>query len=295
MKNRILQIILLIFVNSSFSQGTSNYLDETSEWRFYRGGWGESVYSTFYIDGNQVINGNLYYKTYSNEHKIETNIYFGGTTITDTMYGPGYLRESNGQFLLYDASNDSETIWFNNQTLMNSQIGDTYYFQGSDCTIESIVTNFLGSVPLKRIGGTNLQGYTGAIEGIGSIGSVCSAGFEYTGYLGCYSKQGSTIQFGDIDCSTFPTPIRVNLSVNSNEYNENVLNVFPNPTNGIVKVNSQLSDKKYRVYDIRGLVIKEGVFYDEEQTIDMSNYVSGIYILKVAIGNKTQYCKIVKK
>lgn len=295
MKKNTLKIIMLLIVNIGFSQGNLNYIDETSEWRSYRGGWGESIYSTFYIDGKETFNGNVYYKTYRNDHKIATNIYFGGTTITDETFGPGYLREINGQFLLYNISDNSEFIWFNNQTLMNSQIGDTYSFQNTNCTVESISSNLLGSVPLKRITGINTKGYTGAIEGIGEIGAVCSAGFEYASYLTCYTKQGNTIQFGNLDCNLFPNPIRVNLSTISNSLSEKELSIFPNPTNGILKIKNKLLNQNYKIYDIRGVLIKEGIFENELETIDMSNYSNGIYILKTINGNSSVTKKIVKE
>lgn len=295
MKKTTLKIILLLLANIVFSQGNSNYIDETSEWRSFRGGWGESIYSTFYVDGTEIFNGITYYKTYRNDHKIETNIFFGGTTITDETVGPSYLREYNGQFLFYNISSNSETIWFDNQALMNTQIGDTFSFQNTNCTVESISTVLLGSVPLKKITGLNTQGYTGAIEGIGEIGAVCSAGIEYTSYLTCYTKQGNTIQFGNLDCSLFPIPVRVNLSTNSNTFSENELSIFPNPTNGIIKVKSKLLNVNYKIYDIRGALIKEEVFDNELQTIDISNYLNGIYILKIENENYTVSRKIVKQ
>ncbi len=297
MKKNMLRIILLLIVNTGFSQGNSNYIDETSEWKSYRGGWGESIYSTFYIDGTETFNGVLYYKTYRNDHKIATNIFFGGTTITDETFGPGYLRESNGQFLILDISDNSEYIWFDNQTLINSQIGDTYSFYGTNCTVESSETIYLGSIPLKRIGGLNSVGYTGAVEGIGEIGAVCSAGFEYVSYLACYTKQGNSIQFGNLDCSLFPIPVRVNLSSTINSFSDNSLNVYPNPTDGILKMklNEELLNKNYKIYDARGVLIKEGILVNLEQTIDMSTYLNGLYILKVSNGNSSEYRKIIKK
>lgn len=295
MKKTTLKIIMLFLVNIVFSQGNSNYIDETSEWRSFRGGWGVSIYSTLYIDGTEIFNGITYYKTYRNEHKIETNIFFGGTTITDTTFGPGYLREYNGQFLFYNVSSNSETIWFDNQVLMNTQIGDTFSFQNTNCTVESISSMSLGSIPLKRITGQNTQGYTGAIEGIGEIGAVCSAGIEYTSYLTCYTKQGNTIQFGNLNCSLFPIPVRVNLSTNSNTLTENQLSIFPNPTNGIIKIKNKTLNVNYKIYDIRGILIKEGIFDNELQTIDISNYSNGIYALKIENGNSFISQKILKE
>ena len=73
--------------------------------------------------------------------------------------------------------------------------------------------------------------------------------------------------------------------------------IYPNPTNGILSINlkENLLTKKYKIYDIRGLVIKVGVFENIEQTIDISKYQNGIYILKIESGNSSIIRKIIKE
>lgn len=293
MKKKLLLIIILFKFITSFSQTSINYLDETSEWRNYRGSWGDINYDTYYLDGTAVFNGITYYQFYRNEHKIATN--FGVTTITDTTYGPSYLRENSGQFLFYDSSNGSESLWFDNQPLINSQIGDLYSFQGFLCTIESISTNYLGNVGLKRIGGIDTSGSKGAIEGIGEIGAVCSAGFEYSSFLCCYTKQGNTIQFGNINCNLFNNPVRVNLS--NTTLNDINIKVYPNPTKGIlnIQLKDKLSQTFYTVYDIRGIKIEEGYLNEINQIIDFSKFQNGLYFLKMKNKNSEIIRKIIKE
>lgn len=295
MKTNLFTIMTLLVFTSLFSQSSTNYLDETSEWRNYRGSWGDINYDTYYLDGTAVFNGLTYYQFFRNEHKIATNIYFGGTTITDTTYGPGYLRENNGQFLFYNSSNNSESLWFDNQILMNSQIGDLYSFQSALCTIQSISTNYLGSIGLKRITGLNTTGSTGAIEGIGEIGAVCSAGIESSSFLCCYSKQGNSIQFGDINCNLFNNPVRVNLS--NTILNDVNIKVYPNPTTGVLNIQLQdkLSQTFYTVYDIRGMKIQEGYLNETNQIINFTNFQKGLYIVKMKNENTEIIRKIIKE
>lgn len=295
MKTNLLTIMTLLILTSLFSQSSTNYLDETSEWRNYRGSWGDINYDTYYLDGTAVFNGITYFQFFRNTHKIATNIYFGGTTITDTTYGPGYLRENNGQFLFYNSSNNSESLWFDNQILMNSQIGDLFSFQSNLCTVQSITTNYLGSIGLKRINGLITTGSKGAIEGIGEIGAVCSAGNESSSFLCCYTKQGNSIQFGDINCNLFNNPIRVNLS--NTTINDQNLNIYPNPTTGFLNIQLQdkLSQTFYIVYDIRGIKIQEGYINETNQIINFTNLQNGLYILKMKNENTEIIRKIIKE
>ncbi|MCF6130461.1 T9SS type A sorting domain-containing protein [Flavobacterium sp. AS60] len=288
--------LLLMFVNVGFTQITFfNYLNYTSEWRQYRGGLGETGYNTYYLDGDQTFGSITYYNFYRSEHKIETNIYFGGTTITDTVYGPGYLREdSNGKFWFYDPETNTETLWFDNQPVINANIGDTYNFTGANCVIENIVNYPLGSRTLKRICGQYTTGCTGSMEGVGDIGMVCSAGYEFTSYMACYTKDGNTISFGNSDCSLYPVPNRSSLSIIENT--ENTFAVFPNPSNGVFNIvtNWDNSEKKYSITNLVGLVVKKG-YLNNTMSIDLSDVSSGVYILNITnnIGMVTK--KIIKQ
>ena len=52
--------------------------------------------------------------------------------------------------------------------------------------------------------------------------------------------------------------------------------VYPNPTNGIVKISSE-NNVEYIVFDVNGITISKGY----GNTIDLSYFVNGVYFLKV--------------
>ena len=296
-------IILLLISKIGFSQTLySNYLDMTSEWRRISGGWngfsGYSNYTTTYFDGYETINGIIYYKQYSN-NLYRSSDYIGNPISELTLSGPIYVREdATGKFYQVDPSYiNVETVFFDNQEILNAQVGDIFPDLGATCNVQSIETVNLGNLPLKKVNGTVLSTLTGSIEGIGHIGLACAVGYEYSSNLHCYKRQGIEIQFGNVDCSLFPSPLRMNLSLNSNFASEKNIEIYPNPSNGIFKIKSliNLINGKYKIYDIRGSIIKEGNINETVEEIDMSNYSNGIYILKIVGENLSECKKIIKE
>ena len=302
MRKIILTNILILQCVYGFTQTLyTNYLDMSSEWRYLSGGWngfsGYSNYNTTYFDGVETINGIVYYKRYSKDQYNSTD-FQGNTISTLTLSNPVYFREDvNGKFYYINPNTNLEQVYFDNQSIINAQVGDLFPYPGAVCNVQSTETIYLGATPLKKINGTVLSSTTGNIEGIGVIGLACAIGIESGGNLSCYSKQGINIQFGTTNCNSFPIPVRVNLIVNSNNFTENEIKVYPNPTNGIFKLNisNDSLNKSYKLYDTQGILLKEFLFTDTEEIIDISNYSNGIYILKTTGQNVTDYKKIIKK
>ena len=274
----------------------SSYLDMTSEWRHSYNGVGTLWYSTTYFDGYEIFNGNVYYKQYT---KTLNYIFLAGGNYTTELIlsDASYVREdASGKFYIYSTIDGNDYVYFDNQQIINSQIGDVFPEYGASCNIESSEINYLGSVALKRIFGGENCSRCGSLEGIGNIGPYCGLGIEGNKWLECYTKQNTTIQFGNTDCSLFPTPERVNLSATSNNITENNFFVFPNPTNGIIKIKLNALDiNNYELYNIQGSILKKGVIQNEEQIIDLSNLANGMYILKIRGENSSLYRKIIKE
>jgi hypothetical protein len=302
MKNITLLLFLVIILNKTYSQITYfHYLDYTSEWRYYGAGWngvnGYDSYETRYFDGDETINGTTYYKEYSKSVVTNYNPPFGSTYSTNYFGGPYYVREdSSGKFYRINPNDGTETVIFDNQEILNAFIGTPFPYPGAVCSVESIEVNYLGSIPLKRIKGNVTGSTAGSLEGIGVIGSNCAIGIEGNGWLNCYSKQNENIQFGTVSCNSFPVPVRVNLSTNTNNIAIDKISIYPNPTNGIINIKFNFQEIcNYQLYNIYGRTIKIGNIENEKQTIDISNFAKGIYVLKIEVGNVIKYEKIIKE
>ncbi|HPM02251.1 MAG TPA: T9SS type A sorting domain-containing protein [Candidatus Cloacimonadota bacterium] len=73
--------------------------------------------------------------------------------------------------------------------------------------------------------------------------------------------------------------------------------IFPNPTNGIVRIEIPLLDSEayIRVYDSNGKAIIQKTTYEPSSGINLSGEPSGIYILSIRIGSNKKEWKIIKE
>ncbi|HLT33640.1 MAG TPA: zinc-dependent metalloprotease family protein [Aquaticitalea sp.] len=95
-------------------------------------------------------------------------------------------------------------------------------------------------------------------------------------------------------CQEGFTPV---LSVEQNDF-EDSFSIFPNPNNGefSIKLRSHANDIKVEVYDIRGRSIYSTSFDNNDdlnQTINLNNVQSGMYLVKVSDGDKQATKKII--
>jgi len=71
---------------------------------------------------------------------------------------------------------------------------------------------------------------------------------------------------------------------------DNTITVYPNPTDGIVYINCEVN-ALIQGYSLSGNVLLQFVSQSEKETIDLSGYSKGVYIIK--IGN--QFARLIKK
>jgi Secretion system C-terminal sorting domain len=296
MKRILFILSLLMIIKTSNAQITYfDYLDYTSEWRSYGGGFNGvyfiEEYATTYFDGDTIINGNTYYKRYVYSN---TNMY---TSPTFNLYltGPTFIREDNTKkFYEYSVSTSTETVVFDNQIVIASILGNSYPELNANCSILLIDTIYLGTRPLKHIRGIN---YTpsGQLEGVGIVGASCALGVEGSVNLVCYTKSGQNIQFNLMDCNLFPTPLRTDLAtaipekLNIIEYN-----IYPNPNNGQFTI--ELNDTENAVaeiYNNLGQLILKNNLTQTITTVDLTKFSKGMYFIKIETLTATKIEKII--
>jgi hypothetical protein len=78
-----------------------------------------------------------------------------------------------------------------------------------------------------------------------------------------------------------------------------MINVSPNPSNGVfnVRINKFSGKVTMQVVDINGRIVlsQTDADFNNEATIDLSAFQSGIYILKVNANNLNYTEKLIKK
>lgn len=296
-KNLLLLVLFALNINHLCSQVTYfHYLDYSSEWRSYYSGWNgwccmDSRYTTTYFDGDTIISGNSYYKSYS----VVKNVTFSGTTTS--LDGPYFVREDNlGRFLVYNTTSASESVSFDNQAIKNSIVGDPFPYPGATCTVQNLSLIPLDTLILKRIYGDITGSHTGSLEGVGVIGLSCAVMIEESSYLCFYTKGIDTLDFDNINYNLFPSPLRTGHITNVSEM-KNKLNysIFPNPSNSIITIdlldNDLINNKSSFSIKINDVLNNEIFNKPFQEKIDISNMSNGVYFLSlfkdgVIIGNK---------
>ncbi|MCD2260539.1 DUF7619 domain-containing protein [Psychroserpens luteolus] len=82
-----------------------------------------------------------------------------------------------------------------------------------------------------------------------------------------------------------------NLSVEESEIN--TVSIYPNPTNGLITIDSKLVIKSVRLYDVQGRKVQDFII-SENQTIDISNVSKGVYLLEIRTDSGISNLKILK-
>lgn len=89
------------------------------------------------------------------------------------------------------------------------------------------------------------------------------------------------------------------LGVNQNEYGDNLV-VYPNPCNGILNIDAHgstaLTDVEISVYNVLGNKIYSNHYSNlSHETIDLSSYAAGMYLINVQSDTKISHFKVLKQ
>ena len=111
------------------------------------------------------------------------------------------------------------------------------------------------------------------------------------GGLTCFTKQGATIQFRDVDCNLFPDP--QNLSLNTIAQNKTI--IFPNPATTEVTIiaNNEIINT-LELFDLQGRKLQTKTVNDRSVKIDVSQYEKGTYIVVLRTDRRIVKEKILK-
>lgn len=95
---------------------------------------------------------------------------------------------------------------------------------------------------------------------------------DEAGYVSCYYYNKTLSYSNSTGNGCWP--------VGTNELEQNSIRVSPNPTNGALKIESNLNIEKVKVYDLYGQFIKVEKM---KNSVDLSNLANGVYILEIII------------
>ena len=81
---------------------------------------------------------------------------------------------------------------------------------------------------------------------------------------------------------------------NSINYNNNSIIIYPNPTNGLINIELYSLDCKILLFSVDGKLLLEKNAISKNESIDLSTFDSGIYIIRIISDTKTFEQKINK-
>lgn len=83
-------------------------------------------------------------------------------------------------------------------------------------------------------------------------------------------------------------------SLSVEEFSLDSFSVYPNPVNDILNINSRANVNSITIYNVLGKTILESTPNKISPSIDMSALPSGIYLVKVVIGENSKTIKVIK-
>ena len=273
---------------------------------------------TAVVTDNDIVNKTITikYLTYSNNHyPIYTHSLDGGNTYTDCVgdksagnYGYTYtFTYENATELTYNY-NEVKTIYFhegssvewfieirfNTDTTANDIL--TYSFDEQTGPANIDATNHIVEIEVAE--GTDLTslistftlsyGATAYVSSIEQESDVTDNNFTNDVIYSVMAENGD-IQDWTIKVSEYEDPNNV-----ENINDDKIISLYPNPTKGTIRIESDKTIERIEVLDINGRVVKqiqinyvEGYAVatatprNDVQTIDLSNEAKGIYFVKL--------------
>jgi len=83
--------------------------------------------------------------------------------------------------------------------------------------------------------------------------------------------------------------------VNQNQFSAKTLNIYPNPATDVLNIDNKTgqSISEIAVYSVSGMRVKQA--RNTQTSIAVSDLQSGVYFVKIRIGNEVQNFKFIKK
>ena len=223
----------------------------------------------YHLNANQIDNIG-YIDISTNNLSYLDSIYKGLITIPSTNAINIAINNSIPLFSHYDSLQTNNRIFnLNVNGIIGAHLGVNYKIDSTNNNLQFKYDSLL------------LQGYTQA-NAILKITNNQTLEFTIASLNNgqiMFSMQPNSVQL-------FQFVIPEILSIDDFSQELNLL-IFPNPTNGIFEIKSKQSIGEIKITSINGKVIKTADSNENNITIDLSNYSSGVYFIHFVNMNKT--------
>lgn len=290
-------------LNDGFRQAYHPFIDTGKHWNVMHEGFEVKRTVEYYISAQDTtINDTVYRKVLVNEQYGYYPSGIAGFIREDTAERRVYFRPYYGWWhpiqdrMLYDFSIDvGDTVdvyglyycqWFSNA-----------YKVAARSTIELLNGEQRTLWDLHPID-ENVQQADQWIEGIGSINGVlfpgCYEMATITLYLEllCYFEDDVKLYMSAQDTCfvDWTTGVQANMQHN--------IKLYPNPVTNVLYLTTHSDSERfnaYEIYDVSGLKVADGRFFDHSYAIPVDNLHSGMYLLRIKNESNAQNLKFIKK
>lgn len=76
---------------------------------------------------------------------------------------------------------------------------------------------------------------------------------------------------------------------------DNLISIYPNPTNDMIHVKSQSAIQSLQLFDVQGRLLQTRISENQNETIDLTSKASGVYFVKIATEKGAKIEKVIKK
>ncbi len=256
--------------------------------------------TTYY---RRIVNDTLIYADTSNIISIIRKLNPAVNIIGDTTACESTILDESSGII------SNTYLWSNSDTTQTSVVSNsgTYWLLVTDengCSNSDTVEIIIYSLPVVSLG----QDTT--INSSNSIILEAGEGFDY--YLWSTGETTSTITVDSLGTGISTAIITVlvsdtNACENSDtititfdnfvkllEYDEEIINIYPNPSSGIFNITAK-NLLYLEVIDTRGSVVYQNNMVYNQAVVDLSAYPKGLYFVKIVRAKETLIKKIIKE
>ncbi len=290
MKTLLFIAICLLSINSVIGQH-HYFPDSNAVWSVWE--------NKFFVNGDSIVNEKAYKKYFITNDSTLTSYAFFALLREDTstlkvfVIPPTTYEEK----LLYDFSlsvGDSVTVF-------PAENDNSYWYSSvpANPEIEQIDSVQIDGELRKRYKMTDKHNYMESeywIEGIGSTYGIFNSGFGslhimYIPHLLCFKQDGEIIYNDPLQngCSgRYPDGI---IEKNQNDF----VNIYPNPVDKLLFFESVAEIFEIRIFASSGIELDKFEPDNIAYQINVTDYPSGIYYIKITGRNFTQNMKFIKR
>lgn len=240
-----------------------------------------------FITGTTVLTPNTWYQaTFVFENNNSLRLYLNGNLEASIAIGNRTLRNSDNRLRIgvgnlasehFNGDIDEVRVW-------NKVLNATDILNTMNCELQATETGLVAYYKFNQGNDSvNNSTVTSLLDSSGNANNGTLTNFVLTGTASNW-KSGSAIITGNT-CATLG---------NSDFENVTSITIYPNPSTGIFNIVSQ-QNASVEIYDLLGKLVYSQSLVSGTNSIDISNFNAGVYLLKATDANgNTETHKLIK-